>query len=111
MGSRPIRHGKGRIFGSDQRSSNKEKHRPAHHEDGKSVHNWIVSGCHGPCLSGGLYIYLATVESRPDGSSTAIPTARSTRSLSAAINNGESPTAGIMRNLSIPSFAASSRAS
>src|SRR5467141_2091573 len=36
-----------------------------------------------------LYIQLATVESRADGSPESIPTARKTRSFSAAINNGE----------------------
>src|SRR2546426_441244 len=40
-----------------------------------------------------------------------LPVARNTMSASAAINFGESPTAGIMRNFSMPSFSASWRAS
>src|SRR6266849_3552758 len=40
-----------------------------------------------------------------------IPTARKITSLSAPINKGESPTAGIMRKVSMPCLFASSRAS
>src|SRR5437016_4848601 len=44
---------------------------------------------------------------RADDDPVWTPTARRTKSLRAAINNGESPTAGIMRNVSIPTFSAS----
>ena len=48
---RPVWHRQRSIVGGDQRSSNKQQHRPSNHEDGEAVYPAMVDRCHSPSLA------------------------------------------------------------
>src|SRR6266481_6756204 len=112
VGKRPVGDGKSSIIGSYESSGNQEKNRPQHHKHGEAVHSGIVGRGHvlsprfsGIIPQGSMARLRETSHPRVEeecgpGFSAAIPTARNTRSLRVSIKRGESPTAGIMRNVS-----------